>query len=86
VIVDILYEMRRGWNDATAGEKAHAVWALVNDVVALALVLLTLFLFLASTGRGFPTDAWLGTIVLAVVWLGSIVTVDPVVDRLVYAD
>jgi hypothetical protein len=86
VIVDILYEMRRGWSGATAGEKAHAVWALVNDVVALALVLLTLFLFLASTGRGFPTDAWLGTIVLAVVWLGSIVTVDPVVDRLVYAD
>ena len=86
MIVDILYEMRRGWSDATRGEKAHAVWALLNDVVALVLVLLTLFLFLASTGPAFPTNAWLGTIALAVLWLGSIVTVDPVVDRFVYAD
>jgi len=86
VIVDILYEMRRGWSDATAGEKAHAVWALANDLVALTLVVLTLFLFLASAGPTFPTSAWLGTIVLAVVWLGSIVTVDPVVDRFVYGD
>jgi hypothetical protein len=86
VIVDILYEMRRGWHDATAGEKAHAIWALANDVVALALVLLTLSLFLASAGPIFPTTAWLGTIALAVLWLGSIVTIDPVVDRLVYAD
>jgi hypothetical protein len=86
VIVDIIYEMRRGWSDATAGEKAHAVWALVNDVVALVLVFLTLFLFLASSGAVFPTGAWLGTITLAVLWLASIVTVDPVVDRFVYAD
>jgi hypothetical protein len=86
VIVDILYEMRRGWSDATAGEKAYAVWAFVNDLVALVLVILTISLFLASTGAVFPTGAWLGTIALAVLWLTSIVTMDPVVDRLVYAD
>lgn len=86
MIVDILFEMRRGWADATVGEKAHAVWALANDVLALVLVFTTLSLFVASAGPGFPTGAWLAVIVLAVLWLVSIVTVDPVVDRFVYVD
>jgi hypothetical protein len=83
VIIDILAEIRRGWGDATRGEKLHATWALVNDVGALVLVVLTLSLFVASTGPGFPTDAWLSMILIAVLWVGSIVSIDPVIGRLV---
>ena len=84
MIVDVLYEMRVGWADATAGERLHAVWLLANDVLALALVVTVLLLFLVSAGRGFPTGAWFAVIAVAVLWLVSIVVVDPVVDRLVY--
>lgn len=82
--MDVLSEMRAGWADASAGERLHAVWLLVNDILSLALVLAVLLLFLVSAGPGFPTAAWSAVIVAAVLWLVSIVVVDPVVDRLVY--
>jgi hypothetical protein len=86
VILDVLVEMRRGWGDATRGEKAHAVWALANDVLALGLLGGTLVLLVASAGPGFPTGAWLALVAVAVLWLVSIISLDPVVDRFVYAD
>jgi hypothetical protein len=84
VIIDILSEMRRGWGTARPGEKLHACWALANDLLALALLFGTLALFVRSAAPGFPTGAWLALIGLAVLWLISIVTLDPVVDRFVY--
>jgi hypothetical protein len=84
MIVDVLLEMRRGWGEATPGEKVHAVWALANDVLALCLLFGTLALFVTSAASAFPTGAWLSLIGLAVVWLASIVALDPVVDRVVY--
>ena len=82
MIIDILAEIRRGWSNATRGEKLHATWALVNDIVALGLVVLTLSLFVASTGPRFPADGWLSMILVAVLWVGSIVSIDPVIGRL----
>ena len=76
--------MRAGWSDATTGERLHALWYLANDVLALGLVAGVVALFLASAGPGFPTGGWLAVVALAVLWLVSIVVVDPVADRFVY--
>jgi hypothetical protein len=84
MIVDLLAEIRTGWGDATTGERLHVCWYLVNDLLALALVATVLALFLASAGPGFPTDGWLAVVAVAVLWLVSIVLVDPVVERYVY--
>jgi hypothetical protein len=84
MIVDLVAEMRAGWDDATAGERLHVLWYLANDVLALALVGAVIALFLASAGPGFPTAGWSAVVAVAVLWLVSIVVVDPVVDRLVY--
>ena len=84
MILDLLAEMRAGWGDATTGERLHALWYLANDVLALALVAGVVALFLASAGPGFPTGGWLAVVVVAVLWLVSIVAVDPVADRFVY--
>ena len=84
MIVDLLAEMRAGWGDATTGERIHVLWYLANDVLALALVASVVVLFLASAAPGFPTAGWLAVVAVAVLWLVSIVVVDPVADRLVY--
>ena len=84
MIVDLLLEMRAGWGDATTGERLHVLWYLANDVLALGLIGAVVVLFLASAGPGFPTGGWLAVVALAVLWLCSIVVVDPVVDRFVY--
>jgi len=84
MIVDLVAEMRAGWGDATTGERLHVCWYLVNDVVALALVASVVALFLASAGSGFPTGGWLAVVAAAVLWLVSIVVVDPAVERFVY--
>ena len=84
MIVDLLVEMRAGWGDATTGERVHVLWYLANDVLALGLVGSVVVLFLASAPPGFPTDGWLAVVAVAVLWLVSIVVVDPVVDRFVY--
>ncbi|MEF8790415.1 MAG: hypothetical protein V5A61_09830 [Haloarculaceae archaeon] len=84
MIVDLLAEMRAGWADATTGERLHVCWYLANDVLALALVASVPALFLASAGPGFPTGGWLAVVAVAVLWLVSIVVVDPVADRFVY--
>lgn len=84
MIVDLLAEIRDGWADATAGERLHVCWYLANDVLALALVASVLALFVASAGPGFPTGGWLAVVAVAVVWLVSIVVVDPAVERFVY--
>ena len=84
MIVDLVAEMRAGWDDATAGERLHVLWYLANDVLALALVGAVIALFLASAAPGFPTGGWLAVVAAAVLWLVSIVVVDPVVERFVY--
>ena len=84
MIVDLLAEMRAGWGDATTGERLHALWYLANDVLALALIASVVALFLTSAGPGFPTGGWLAVVAGAVLWLASIVVVDPVADRFVY--
>lgn len=84
MIVDVLAEMRAGWGDATTGERLHALWYLANDVLALALVASVVTLFVASAGPGFPSGGWLAVVAIAVLWLISIVVVDPVGSRFVY--
>jgi hypothetical protein len=84
MIVDLVAEMRTGWGDATTGERVHVLWYLANDVLALGLVASVVALFLASAGPGFPTGGWLAVVGVAVLWLVSIVVVDPVVGRVVY--
>jgi hypothetical protein len=84
MIVDVLAEIRAGWGDATIGERLHALWYLANDVLALALVAGVIALFTVSAGPGFPTEGWLAVVAVAVLWLVSIVVVDPVADRFVY--
>ena len=84
MIVDLLLEMRAGWGDATTGERLHVLWYLANDVLALGLIGAVVALFVASTAPGFPTEGWLAVVAVAVLWLCSIVVVDPVVDRFVY--
>jgi hypothetical protein len=84
MIVDLLAEMRTGWGDATASERLHVCWYLLNDLLALGLVAAVLALFLASAGPGFPTRGWLAVVAVAVLWLVSIVVVDPVTERFVY--
>ncbi|MEF8842273.1 MAG: hypothetical protein V5A62_11705 [Haloarculaceae archaeon] len=84
MIVDLFAEMWTGWGDATTGERLHVCWYLVNDVLALGLIGAVLVLFLASAAPGFPTEGWLAVVAVAVLWLLSIVVVDPVADRFVY--